>query len=176
MEGSPSQFGQDLKNCYMLKFGLKAKVIEVKDRKPAVLTFVIDVSGSMQREDRLELVKKALKLLIDELTPEDMIGIAIYRTEGEVYMEHKSLKEKDEILHAIEKLYAEWEFMFMDPTEKEKLEQSRLALRETIKQAFLEEETDIDKIQNVLEDPTHQLYDKYMKIFKEALNSHFKNT
>ena len=37
--------------------------VDDRERKPAVLTFVIDVSGSMSMENRLELVKCA------DLTP-----------------------------------------------------------------------------------------------------------
>ena len=36
-------------------------------RKPATLTFVVDVSGSMEQGNRLELVKRALGLLLDRL-------------------------------------------------------------------------------------------------------------
>ena len=38
-----------------------------RDRGPAALTFVIDTSGSMDRDDRLGLVKESLTILVDEL-------------------------------------------------------------------------------------------------------------
>ncbi|MCK5578242.1 MAG: von Willebrand factor type A domain-containing protein, partial [Planctomycetes bacterium] len=103
LEGAPSKFG---KNCSLLRIGLKAKKISVKERKDAILTFVIDVSGSMEREDRLGLVKKSLRLLIDELGKNDKVGIVIYGSRGEILMTHKSLKEKNKILSAIDLLQA----------------------------------------------------------------------
>ncbi|MCP4568859.1 MAG: hypothetical protein GY841_14875, partial [FCB group bacterium] len=60
-DGSPSKFG---KNSHMLRIGIKGLEIDPKFRKAANLVFVIDVSGSMGREDRLGLVKKALRLLV----------------------------------------------------------------------------------------------------------------
>ncbi|OHB48848.1 MAG: hypothetical protein A2Y10_06240 [Planctomycetes bacterium GWF2_41_51] len=104
-EIAPWTFGKSRTNSYLMSVGLVAKKIDPEDRKPAILTFVIDVSGSMAREDRLELVKKSLRMLIDNLTDEDKIGIAVYGSRGEKILSHKSLDEKDEIVSAIDSLY-----------------------------------------------------------------------
>jgi len=103
-EASPWQFGTGRQNSYLLRLGLKARQISEENRKPAILTFVIDVSGSMAREDRLGLVKKSLRLLIDNLKPEDKIGIAVYETRGRKVMDYKGLVEKDDILATIDSL------------------------------------------------------------------------
>jgi Ca-activated chloride channel family protein len=103
-EASPWQFGEGRQNSYLLRLALKARQISDENRKPAILTFVIDVSGSMSREDRLGLVKKSLRLLVDNLRPEDRIGIAVYNTRGAKLMDHKGLVEKDDILAAIDSL------------------------------------------------------------------------
>ena len=68
LEGAPSIFA-DSKRTHLLRIGLKGRVIPDEDRKDAALTFVIDVSGSMERENRLELVKRALRLLVDQFDP-----------------------------------------------------------------------------------------------------------
>jgi Ca-activated chloride channel family protein len=104
-EASPWQFGEGRQNSYLLRLALKGRQISDENRKPAVLTFVIDVSGSMAREDRLGLVKKSLRLLIDRLKPQDQIGIAVYGTRGAKVMDHKGLDEKDEIIAAIDSLF-----------------------------------------------------------------------
>ena len=105
-EAAPWTFGKERKNTYLLRLGLKAQQISEENRKPAVLTFVIDVSGSMKRETRLELVKKCLRMLVDKLRPEDKIGIAVYGSRGKKIMCHKSLNEKEAILEAIRSLHA----------------------------------------------------------------------
>jgi Ca-activated chloride channel family protein len=106
-EAAPWSFGAGRKNSYLLRIGLKGKQVSEENRKPAVLTFVIDVSGSMEREDRLGLVKKSLRMLVEKLKENDQIGIAVYGSRGKVIMEHKGLGEKSEILAAIDSLNAE---------------------------------------------------------------------
>jgi len=105
-EGTPWTFGEGRKNSYLLRIGLKGKKIIEANRKPAILTFVIDVSGSMNREHRLGLVKMSLEALMDRLRPEDKIGIATYNTRGRKVMSHKSLDERREILEVIDSLHA----------------------------------------------------------------------
>jgi len=101
IEGAPSPFG---KNCSLIRIGIKGQEIESDHRKPAVLTFVIDVSGSMAIDTRLGLVKKALRILVDNLREDDLVGIAVYADRGMKILDHTSIKEKDKILHAIEML------------------------------------------------------------------------
>jgi len=105
LEGAPSKFGGP--NYKMLRVGIRGKNIEQQDRKDAVLTFVIDVSGSMAREDRLGLVKRSLRLLIDQLSAGDQVGIVVYGTRGRVIMEDRGLEDRHEILEAIGKLRPE---------------------------------------------------------------------
>jgi len=101
LEGSPSRFGE---NCQLLRIGIKGREVRPEDRKPANLVFVIDVSGSMAREDRLTLVKKALRLLVDELTEEDKVGIVIYGSQGREILELTSIAHSERIIRAIEGL------------------------------------------------------------------------
>jgi Ca-activated chloride channel family protein len=101
IEGAPSKFGQ---NCDIIRVGIKGQEVNPKHRKPAVLTFVIDVSGSMAIDSRLGLVKKALKILVDNLNPDDRVGIAVYASRGQKILDHTSIKDKDKILYAIESL------------------------------------------------------------------------
>jgi len=63
MEASPWSFGQGDK-FLPLSIGLKARQISDENRKPAILTFVIDVSGSMNRETGWASSKRSLRLLI----------------------------------------------------------------------------------------------------------------
>ena len=97
--------GTGRQNNYLLRIALKGRQVSNENRKPAILTFVIDVSGSMSREDRLGLVKKSLRMLVENLRPDDKIGIAIYGSRGNKLLDYKGLDEKDEILSAIETLY-----------------------------------------------------------------------
>ncbi|MEW5923736.1 MAG: von Willebrand factor type A domain-containing protein, partial [Candidatus Zixiibacteriota bacterium] len=99
LEGAPSIFGQ---NCQLLRVGIKGFDIRLENRKPANLVFVVDVSGSMGREDRLGLVRKSLRMLVDNLDSRDQVGIVVYGSCGKVILEPTSINEKEKILTAIE--------------------------------------------------------------------------
>jgi len=105
-EAAPWKFGTGRKNSYLLLLGLKGKQVSEENRKPAILTFVIDVSGSMNRENRLGLVKRSLRMLVERLREEDQIGIAVYGSRGRKVIDHRGLYDKAEILATIESLQA----------------------------------------------------------------------
>lgn len=103
IEGAESEFGKP--NYHLLKIGVKAKDISVSDRPPANMVFVVDVSGSMAREDRLEQVKRSLRQLADSLKEGDRIGLVVYGRRGKVISDLTSDHRK--ILNAISELNAE---------------------------------------------------------------------
>jgi Ca-activated chloride channel family protein len=103
-EGAPASFYYG-ERTRLLRFSVKAREVDERDRKPAVLTFVVDVSGSMNQENRLGLVKRALGLLLDELSPDDRVGLVVYGTEGRVLLRHT--RDLEEIRRAIAQLQPE---------------------------------------------------------------------
>ena len=103
IEGAPSIFG-NTPSYKLLRVALKGKEISVKDRKDAVLTFVIDVSGSMDMGNRLGLVKKALRLLVDQMREGDKIGIVVYGSNARTITKPLPVEYKSALLDAIESL------------------------------------------------------------------------
>jgi Ca-activated chloride channel family protein len=100
-EAAPTPFMKG--NLYQfVRFNVRSRVVDEKDRKPAVLTFVVDVSGSMNYGNRLELVKKALDLLLDQLKPSDRVGLVVYGSSAHIVLEPTS--DKLSIRAAIERL------------------------------------------------------------------------
>ena len=106
LEGAPSKFGEG-KRLQLLRIGVQGRVISDPDRKDAILTFVIDVSGSMARENRLGLVKQALTLLLEQLHPSDKVGIVVYGTDARVVLPHTGIVNREHILTAIQALTPE---------------------------------------------------------------------
>jgi Ca-activated chloride channel family protein len=104
LEAAPSPFGSGL---VLFRVGLKGKEVSMAERKPAVLTFVVDVSGSMEREDRLELVKRALLLLLDQMDRRDRVALVVYGSNARVVLPHTSLAERRVIEDAIDRLRPE---------------------------------------------------------------------
>jgi len=105
VDGGPSPFlAQDE---MLLRIGLKAREVSDRSRPDASLTFVIDVSGSMARENRLGLVKQSLRLLVEGLRRDDTIGIVVYGTQARVLLEPTSARDAGTILDAIDSLEPE---------------------------------------------------------------------
>ncbi len=102
MDAAPSRYGADLKNCHLIRIGMQGKVVDPADRKPAVLTFVIDVSGSMEIEERLGYVKKALTMLVKQLRRDDYVGIAVYGSRGRKVLSHTN--DPEAIVDALDRL------------------------------------------------------------------------
>ena len=103
IDGAPSKFGEG-KRLQLLRIGLQGRVVPSEHRKDASLTFVIDVSGSMEKENRLELVKKALTLLVDQLRPTDKVGIVVYGSRGRLVLPHTGIEQRSKILSTINDL------------------------------------------------------------------------
>jgi len=103
IEGAPSASGR---NSELLRIGIKGMDVRRCERRPVDLVFVIDCSGSMNREDRLELVKRSLGYLVDQLTRNDRVGIVMYNTSAAIVLEPTHASCRGLILEAIDRLYA----------------------------------------------------------------------
>ena len=77
-----------------------------EERAPHNLVFLIDTSGSMHGADRLDLVKRAFLLLLDELKAEDTASIVTYASSDRVIIEGVPASEKTRIMEAISELEA----------------------------------------------------------------------
>jgi Ca-activated chloride channel family protein len=88
----------------LLRIGVKGREVAREKRKACSLVFVIDTSGSMRRENRLELVKDALRLLVPELDEGDSIGIVAFDFEARAVLEPVPASEREKILDAIGRL------------------------------------------------------------------------
>lgn len=104
-EVAPSPFGDE--GQLLLQVGLKARVVPKSQRKPVALTFVIDVSGSMSWDGRLELVKHALHLLVSQLDERDTIGIVSFETKAHRILAPTNASKRERILASLDQLRPE---------------------------------------------------------------------
>ena len=94
-------------NSRLVRVGIQGMQIDSAQRKPAALTFVIDVSGSMAEERRLPLVKQALAILVEQLREDDTVAIVAYGSNAFTVLEPTSASAKPTIINAINALQNE---------------------------------------------------------------------
>ncbi len=88
----------------MVRIGIQGYAIPADERKDVALTFVIDVSGSMDMENRLGLAKQSLALLVEELRPTDAVAIVVYGSAARVVLPMTSATDKATITDALDRL------------------------------------------------------------------------
>jgi Ca-activated chloride channel homolog len=102
-DGAPSPFHHD--GSYLLRIGIQGYSVSEWERKPMALTFVIDTSGSMAEQNRLELVKQSLRLLVNRLRADDLLAIVAFTTDARTVLPPTPGSSKNTILEAIQSLH-----------------------------------------------------------------------
>ena len=90
----------------LLRVAIKASDSSVAQLPPANLVFLVDVSGSMDRREGLPMVQGTLKLLVDQLRPQDRVSLVTYAGEARVVLGSTPGSDKAKIRAAIEQLSA----------------------------------------------------------------------
>jgi len=106
LDGAPSPFTQT-ERYEMMRVGIQGYEVDEWERKAVSLTFVIDVSGSMDMDNRLGLVKRSLEMLVEQLGRDDSVSIVVYGSDARVVLDPTPASAKGEILSAIYSLRPE---------------------------------------------------------------------
>ena len=93
-------------NNQLVHIAIKGYDLKSAERPRANLVLLMDVSGSMAPADRLPLVKNAFRMLIDQLKPDDTVGIVTYASGSGIALAPTQVSDKGKILAAIENLHA----------------------------------------------------------------------
>jgi Ca-activated chloride channel homolog len=88
------------------RIGLKGKAVDRQDREPANLVFLLDVSGSMSSPKKLPLLKRALKLAVNQLSDRDRVAIVVYAGASGLVLPSTPFDDRPKILDALEQLKA----------------------------------------------------------------------
>jgi len=86
----------------LIHIGIQGRSLDYNNLKPCNLVFLIDSSGSMSDENKLPLLKKSLKLLLNELGPNDRIAIVVYAGSAGLVLKSTPASKKDVILAAFD--------------------------------------------------------------------------
>ena len=90
----------------LLRVALKAEEIMTEELPAANLVFLIDTSGSMHDDNKLPLLQKSMKVLVEQLRPQDSVSIVAYAGSAGTILETTPGTEKQVILQAFTELQA----------------------------------------------------------------------
>lgn len=90
----------------LVHIGIQGEKIEMTTAPANNLVFLLDVSGSMNSQNKLGLVKVGLNLLVDQMRPQDQVAIVVYAGAAGVVLPSTSGKQKEIIKDALNRLQA----------------------------------------------------------------------
>ena len=100
-DGAQSQFGAGYN---LLRIGVKGRRLGREEQRPAMLTMVLDVSGSMSQPDRIGFARLSLSSLLDQMGADDRIQLIAYSDQAQFVIEPTPSKEKKKIMDAFDRL------------------------------------------------------------------------
>lgn len=101
IEAGPAPFRPDRT---LLRIGVKGRRLGREEQRPAVLTIALDVSGSMARPDRIGLARTAVHRLLENLAPEDRVGLVTFNHEARLALEATPANESAKIRAVLDAL------------------------------------------------------------------------
>ena len=110
--GEPFSINTEIAACpwnkahKLIHIGLQGKKLNYRDVKPCNLVFLVDASGSMDNPNKLPLLKKSLKLLLEKLNSKDKIAIVAYAGAAGLVLPSTPANKKSQILNALNELQA----------------------------------------------------------------------
>lgn len=93
-------------NHRLLRVGIQGHEMARTERPDANLVFLLDVSGSMNKPNKLPLVKRAISVLVEELEERDTVSIVVYAGAEGLALKPTSGRDQVTIQDALEKLGA----------------------------------------------------------------------
>jgi len=102
----------EIANCpwntdhHLIRIGLKGKSLPKAEQPACNYVFLIDVSGSMDAEDRLGILKKGFMQMVEGLRSIDRVAIVTYAGSAGVLLPSTAGNKKDKIKEAIDQLNA----------------------------------------------------------------------
>ncbi len=112
VDGTPFSVNVEIAQCpwqaehRLVRIGLRGKEIVAENRPVSNLVFLLDVSGSMQDQNKLPLLKTAMNLLVEQLTENDRVAIVVYAGASGTALPSTTANRKDVITSAIRNLQA----------------------------------------------------------------------
>jgi Ca-activated chloride channel family protein len=102
-EGAPSPSDP---GAWLVRVGVQGRRVPADQRRAVHLTFLVDTSGSMQSDDKIGLVKYALRELTGELVDGDTVSIVAYAGSAGVVLPPTPMSERPRVYASLDQLAA----------------------------------------------------------------------
>jgi Ca-activated chloride channel family protein len=102
-EGAPNPSDP---STWLVRVGVQGKRVPTDQRRPVHLTFLVDTSGSMQSDDKIGLVKYALRELTGELVDGDTVSIVAYAGSAGLVLPPTPMSQRQQVYDSLEGLVA----------------------------------------------------------------------
>lgn len=90
----------------LLRIGLRGQPVALQQLPPQNLVFLLDTSGSMEDANKLPLLKRSLKMVVDQMREQDHVAIVAYAGSAGLVLPPTSGSKREVILGALDKLQA----------------------------------------------------------------------
>ncbi|MCB1309111.1 MAG: VWA domain-containing protein [Leptospiraceae bacterium] len=111
-DGKPFAVHTELAECpwnpehKFLHVGIQGRVIDAEQMPPRNLVFLLDVSGSMNSSNKLPLLKRGMRMLVEQLNANDRVAIVVYAGASGLVLPPTAGNDQQRILEAMDKLQA----------------------------------------------------------------------
>jgi Ca-activated chloride channel family protein len=108
----PFSVSADLAQCpwapkhRLVRVALKGREVDLANRPTSNLVFLLDVSGSMNEPNKLPLVKKSMRMLVENLGENDRVAIVVYAGASGMVLPSTTCDQKETVLAALDRLQA----------------------------------------------------------------------
>jgi len=90
----------------LVRVGIKGRTIDHSKRPSSNLVFLLDVSGSMTPANKLPLVKRGMKMLVEQLGENDRVAIVVYAGAAGMVLPSTTGDRRPTILDSLDRLHA----------------------------------------------------------------------
>lgn len=90
----------------LIHIGIKGYDIAKAQAPNSNLVFLLDTSGSMEEPDKLPLLVSSLKMMLDNMKPDDKVAIVVYAGSAGTVLEPTKVSDKAKIIAALDNLSA----------------------------------------------------------------------
>ncbi len=90
----------------LVRIGIQGRKIDFDARPASNLVFLLDVSGSMNQPNKLPLLQRSMKMLVDQMGENDQVAIVVYAGAAGLVLDSTNGLNKQTIIDALDRLRA----------------------------------------------------------------------